>query len=248
MATTDANGHYQFSLPSAGERSAEDATRLQEGFRYTVSQPKGPQDYLAGKLTDDNVHVLFGPACGRSIVVDPDGAGQINLNFGELRPASLGGSVTLAGDQGTAVGVSGAVVNLTGTDDKGASVTLSRTTAADGSYRFDDLRPGAYGLKVILPPAYVPGQSLVGSLRGLAMTNGVAGISVLPGASGSGYDFTVSPTTSGGVQAPSTGGATHEVATPPSAGTDTTPSDLFDVFLLSVQRNLAAMKWTAWGW
>ena len=245
-ATTDASGHYQFSLPSAGERTAEDSTRLQEGFRYTVSQPKGPPGYLGGKLTDDNVRALFVPACSRSIVVNPDAPGQTNLNFGELKPASLAGSVTLVGDQGTA-GVSGAVVNLTGTNDKGASVTLSRTTGSDGSYRFDDLRPGAYGLKLILPPGYEAGQSLIGSLRGLAMTNGVAGISVVPGAVGSGYDFTSRPTSAAGADVPASDGTARDVQTLPSAGTGTTPSYPFEGFLLSVQKNLAAMNWAAWG-
>ena len=245
-ATTDAAGHYQFSLPSAGERTAEDATKLQEGYRFTVSQPKAPPGYLAGQLTDDNVRALFEPACSRRIVVDADAAGQTNLNFGELKPASLAGSVTVAADQGAA-GVPGAVVNLTGTNDKGASVTLSRTTGADGSYHFDDLRPGAYGLKLILPPGYDAGQSLVGSLRGLAMTNGVAGISVVPGAVGSGYDFTARPTSAAVPDVPASDGVAHDVQTLPSAGTGTTPSDPFEGFFLSVQKNLAAMNWAAWG-
>ena len=245
-ATTDATGHYQFTLPSAGERSAEDALRLQEGFRYTVSQPEPLPGYLGGKLTDDNVRALFSPACSRRIVVDADAAGQTNLNFGELKPASLAGSVTVAGDHG-ASGVPGAVVNLTGTDDKGESVTLSRTTGADGFYLFDGLRPGAYGSKLILPPGYDAGQSLVGSLRGLAMTNGVAGIGVLPGAAGSGYDFTVMRTSAAGAGVPANDSATQEVATPPSGGTGAMSPDPFEEFLLSFRRNLDAMNWPAWG-
>lgn len=233
-ATTDSTGHYQFSLPSVGERTAEDATRLQEGYRYTVSQPKTPPGYLAGKLTDDNVRALFEPTCSRRIVVDADAAGQTNLNFGELKPASLAGSVTVAAAQGAA-GVPGAVVNLKGTDDKGASVTLSRTTGADGSYLFDGLRPGAYGSKLILPPGYDAGRSLVGSLRGLAMTSGVAGISVPQGAVGSGYDFTVIRTSAAGADVPANDSATQEVADP------------FEEFLLSFRRNLDAMNWPAWG-
>ena len=43
-----------------------------------------------------------------------------------------------AGEQG----ISGTLITLTGVDDMGQPVTRTATTAADGSYKFDRLRPG----------------------------------------------------------------------------------------------------------
>ena len=244
-ATTDASGHYQFDLPSISERTAEDVAALRDGYQYTVSQPHGPPGYLGGKLTDDNVKALFVPACSRSIVVRADGIDQLNLNFGELRIASLSGSVMLdtAGQAGGA-GVAGAVVNLTGTDDKGAAVSLSRTTVADGSYQFEDLRPGAYGLTVSPPSGYAVGRSLVGPLMGMATPNGVAGISVLPGAVGPGYDFTLTQARSGVTPASAIRGMIDSVRTSGSGNSVPTPSGPFDELLRSFQRSLSAFDWT----
>ncbi|REM06666.1 hypothetical protein DSI28_10435, partial [Mycobacterium tuberculosis] len=43
-------------------------------------------------------------------------------------------------------GIEGVTIELTGTDDTGASVTRSVQTDADGRFAFADLRPGTYTL------------------------------------------------------------------------------------------------------
>ena len=246
-ATTDTSGHYQFDLPSISERTAEDVAALRDGYQYTVSQPHGPPGYLGGKLTDDNVKALFVPACSRSIVVRADGIDQLNLNFGELRTASLSGSVMLdtAGKAGSAGGT-GAVVNLTGTDDKGAAVSHSRTTVGDGSYNFGDLRPGAYGLTVNPPASFDVTRSHVGPLMGLATLNGVAGISVSPGGIETKYDFTLTRSASD-VTLTSNTGSSGSVPVQGSGDTVPTASPSFEELLLSFQRSLASMNWALWG-
>ena len=243
-ALTDADGRYQFTIPSGAAQTPEDANNLQHGGRYTVSQPHHPSGYLDGLLTADNASpIRNGCRNFRLIAVNPGGADQPDSNFGELIPARLAGSVVL--DTAGGAAASGAVVNLTGTDDRGEAVSLSRTTAADGSYQFDSLRPGDYGLTVSPPSGYAVAGSVAGPLSGQATPGGVAGISVPPGAVGVGYDFDL----------------THSVAVvslPPatvrsdslSAGAGvaaTTPSlASFAEILSSFQRSLATLDWTTW--
>lgn len=61
----------------------------------------------------------------------------------------------------------GVEITLTGTDDLGASVNVTTTTSAvDGSFLFDDLRPGTYSLSEGTVAADLDGDETVGSLVG----------------------------------------------------------------------------------
>ena len=101
-------------------------------------------------------------------------------NFGELPPALVAGRVYADNNdngsiEGSETGLSGVVVNLTGTDDTGAAVTRTTTTGADGSYAFDDLRPGSYSVAEPTQPAgTVNGRTTPGTLGGTATTPAVA--------------------------------------------------------------------------
>ncbi len=66
------------------------------------------------------------------------GTDATGYDFGELAAAALSGAVFVdANDNGVReageAGLAGVAINLTGTDDLGAAVSRSATTAADGS-------------------------------------------------------------------------------------------------------------------
>ncbi len=110
-------------------------------------------------------------------------------NFSDPTPASLSGSVYVdANDNGVfdtgETALAGVVVTLTGTNDLGIAVSLTATTAANGSYSFISLRPGTYTLTETLPANFLTGTDTVGSQGGtlgsgviasIALTNGIVG-------------------------------------------------------------------------
>ncbi|MEK8049520.1 SdrD B-like domain-containing protein [Ideonella sp. DXS22W] len=66
--------------------------------------------------------------------------------------------------------MAGVTITLTGTDDLGASVTLTTTTLADGSYKFDNLRPGTYTVNEgTVPAAYLDGKDTAGTIGGVSV-------------------------------------------------------------------------------
>ena len=85
-------------------------------------------------------------------------------------------------------GVSGVAVTLTGSNDQGP-VIVPATTAADGSYSFQNLRPGTYTLTESPPSNYLPGTVNVGSLGGGAGSSQITTIVVSAGNQGTQYDF-----------------------------------------------------------
>lgn len=100
-------------------------------------------------------------------------------------PTSLAGFVYLdrnrngSRDAGEA-GIARVGVTLAGIDDLGQEVQHTILTAADGSYRFADLRPGTYSIAVNPSPAYTEGLPGGGTVSGIALREGI---------SGTGYDF-----------------------------------------------------------
>jgi hypothetical protein len=151
---------------------------LQPG-QYTVVEPQTPAGYLDGKNTADNVNVLP-PVPKNTIPVTLDAQNSsLNNNYGKLLPLSLSGYVYVdnpntgirvpptAGIPGSQ-GIGGVTINLTGTDDLGNPVSASTVTAADGSYSFNNLRPGTYAINEPQQPAgYLDGKSTIGSQGGL---------------------------------------------------------------------------------
>ena len=99
--------------------------------------------------------------------------------------------------QGGETGLSSVTVTLTGTDHLGNPVSLTTTTAGDGSYSFTGLRPGSYVVTETQPAGYLDGKETVGSTYGGSVNNLVdnqviPGLSIPtggPSSSGANYNF-----------------------------------------------------------
>ena len=61
-------------------------------------------------------------------------------------------------------GIGSVTLTLTGTNDLGNSVNATTTTAADGTYSFNNLRPGTYQVVETQPANYLDGKATVGSI------------------------------------------------------------------------------------
>jgi uncharacterized repeat protein (TIGR01451 family) len=185
--TTDADGRYAF-------------TNLRPGT-YAVTEDDAsvvPTPHLDGK---DTAGTAGGTLAGGSPKFDqiaaialPQNTAATGYNFGELRPASLAGSVFLDADNDSArgvleTGIAGVTITLTGTDDRGAAVNLTTTTAGDGTYSFTALRPGTYTLSETQPASFGDGGDAVGTLGGTLGNDVLSAIAVAAGQSGADYAF-----------------------------------------------------------
>ena len=207
-ATTTAAGDYRFDdLLAAGAGG------------YTVTE-QATQPTFEGKVTI-NGRTTAGSTGGTAtaVVTLPSAISAIPLaagvdatanNFGELLSVGLSGTVfaDLANDGiqqlPNDLGLGGVTLNLTGTDDLGAAVTATTTTAADGTYSFTGLRPGTYTVTEPTQPAgTVNGITTAGSAGGTAtpvatLPSVISGIPlVTSGAFSTGNNFAEIPNNSG---------------------------------------------------
>jgi hypothetical protein len=109
-------------------------------------------------------------------------------------PASLSGYVYLdANNNGTFDSgeqpIANVVVTLTGKDNLGDSISLTRCTAADGSYSFLGLRPGTYTLTETTPAGYLDGKDTIGSQGGTTSQDKFSNIVLTAGTNGVNNDF-----------------------------------------------------------
>ncbi len=113
-----------------------------------------------------------------------------NYNFGELPPASIAGKVHVntTGDcaDPTNPPLAGVTIHLL---DSAGNIIASATTAADGTYHFDNLAPGTYGVQEIQPQAYFNGATYQGSAGGSVVANLVTNIVLVAGLHAVHYDF-----------------------------------------------------------
>jgi hypothetical protein len=108
-------------------------------------------------------------------------------------PSSLSGVVT---DTAKHVGFAGITVTLTGTDSLGNAVSLTTTTAADGTYNFTGLAAGTYTLTAAIPNFYVDTGDMAGTVGGTQDgtttqpgTGVISSIALGAGQNGINYDF-----------------------------------------------------------
>jgi hypothetical protein len=91
------------------------------------------------------------------------------------------------------LGVATIRVIIAGVDDRGASVKLATTTAADGSFSFEGLRPGIYTLREVLPRFFRDQGTVAGTSGGKAHVARIGDISLAAEAIASGYNFGTLP-------------------------------------------------------
>jgi len=87
------------------------------------------------------------------------------------------------------IGIPGVLVTLTGADDQGRFVEVSRLTADDGSYLFEDLEPGTYAIDESQPDAFRDGKDTLGSLDGKLSNDRFSNIVLTADAEATGYNF-----------------------------------------------------------
>jgi protocatechuate 3,4-dioxygenase beta subunit len=158
---------------------------------YTIVQPVLPPGYLNGLKTSGNITPIAGSNLVNYIHVSLGPTSSLTSNnFGEVRPASLGGYVYYdLNDNGIKdpgePGLGGIGVTLSGVNDLGQAVNLAVLTAADGSYNFTNLRPGIYTLGERGPDGYIDGKDTIGTPGGttaldqfvnIHLTSGYAGV------------------------------------------------------------------------
>jgi hypothetical protein len=190
--TTASDGTYSFSTDSSGKV-------LWPGtYQVVETQPTG---YFLGAATVGTVNgTVDGTVSSAtkiiSIVVTSGQAG-INYLFGDVKGVTISGTVyqDMNGSgtySSSDPGVAGATVTLTGTNNIGQSITVTTTTASNGTYTFNAdssgnaLRPGTYQVTETIPSSYLPGTNFVGTLIGTP-DNFAQGFAEALSGSGPGY-------------------------------------------------------------
>lgn len=175
---TAADGSYRFTLLLAGT--------------YTITETQ-PEGLLDGNDSAGNSGGTVGDDEISDIALDPAEV-NTNVNFGELSPASIAGSVFRDANNNAfrdtqETGIEGVTVTLAGIDDRGQGVTRTATTDSNGDYTFTNLRPGTYTIVETHPAAFLDGQESAGDSGGTVGNDQVSNITLRPGDSRTGVTF-----------------------------------------------------------
>ncbi len=177
--TTDSTGYYQFNSLMPGT------------YAVTVAQPAG---YYPGL---DSSGTAGGTAHNPGNLIDgiplAGGVVGLNYNFGELLPASVGGTVFVDLNNNGVIDsgdtrLAGVTVYL---EDSSGNIVDSTTTDSQGNYSFTDLQPGTYAVEEVPPGGYLENSDWIGSAGG--QTDGLTrmvNINLGQGVAGTGYNFT----------------------------------------------------------
>ncbi len=159
---------------------------------YTVTE-KQPGAFLDGKdAAGAYGGLVSNDACSGIILASGDPAAD--YNFGELRGAKLSGFVYVDSNANGVrnsgePGIAGVLLTLTGTDDLGNSVSLTRLSGTSGLYCFRNLRPGTYTITETQPQAFQDAQEQVGNSGGVALSDQIVNILLEAGFNGANYNF-----------------------------------------------------------
>ncbi|NLY01624.1 MAG: hypothetical protein GXY83_36520 [Rhodopirellula sp.] len=175
---TDAAGFYRFD-------------GLRPGNTYGVAEVQ-PEGYYDGTDTPGTAGgTAENPGDKISGVQLGSGIHGKNYNFGELRPASIGGRVFVDGDEddkydsGEKV-LGGVTVYLL---DASGERIASALTDSSGQYAFTDLRPGVYGVEEVQPADYFDGKDYVGTAGGSLANDRITQVVLASGAAAVEYNF-----------------------------------------------------------
>lgn len=129
-----------------------------ESYVYLYSRFGG---IFGGKANGGFEEWAVRKSCGEPPPLPAPPAGTSSLS-GMVFFDDLQDGVFNEGDRGLA----GVTINLIGTDYLGNNVNLTVLTAADGTYRFDNLRAGTYSIVETQPVEFDDGPDFAGSLGG----------------------------------------------------------------------------------
>ena len=95
----------------------------------------------------------------------------VNYDFGELKPATISGFVSISTPDGDCVdpnspghsGIAGVTIQLFG---ENGTLIEETTTDQNGFYEFANLRPGTYSVVEVQPEAYLDGSEHIGDVNG----------------------------------------------------------------------------------
>ena len=87
------------------------------------------------------------------------------------------------------VGIAHVTITLSGTDDLGNTATLTTTSQDDGSYKFDDLRPGHYVITDLQPKTFKDAVDNAGSQGGTPSHGAITNVVVGSGVAGTNNNF-----------------------------------------------------------
>ena len=166
--TTTVDGNYTFVKVPPGNYFMQESQPAGYGSTPTVSSPAATD---VRPLT-----VANGPLAG--------------VDFADTL-SSISGLVYLDNNGNQALDpatdttrLPGITITLTGIDASGASVTRTTVTAADGTYRFDDLKTGTYSVTESQPAIYGTGGATPGSSGGTGGSNTNVISAIVPPAGG----------------------------------------------------------------
>jgi protocatechuate 3,4-dioxygenase beta subunit len=208
---TDSQGRYKFDNLEIGT------------FRVVESQPAGYKSVGAtpGKVNGQT----------RGVVTTSDilsqatllgGEDSVRNDFAEYLPVSIAGKVHVnnTGDCSNPDNppLAGVIVHLL---DANGNVIATATTGTDGRYKFDDLRPGTYGVREEQPIGYFSGATFVGSAGGTKGSDIVTNVVLVGGTNAVNYDFCEIPpaSISGYVYVDTNNNGSKDVGEAPIPGT-----------------------------
>ncbi len=213
--TITLTGNTAFNQPvTVTTTTAADGTYLFNSLlpgKYAVTQTQ-PADYfdgpdVLGTIVVGPDHTPAPPANYGSlendrffdIVVENGNSRGREYNFIEYVKNSLSGTVFLdLNDSGVQdagePGIAGAQLVLIGTNDLGAAINQTVISASDGTYSFNNLRPGVYSITETTPPGFLDGKDAVGTTNGkingkLDGNDRIVDINLGGCVSGVGYNF-----------------------------------------------------------
>lgn len=172
QAITDANGDYRFiDLPAGTYTVTEQLAQPVVGGVTTLNGTTVAGN-VGGVATGTATTTGTVPSAVNNLVLPAGGHSQRN-DFGEILGVAVSGRVFFDGNNDGVqsgageTGIDGVTIQLTGTDDTGATVNLTTTTDANGDFRFDGLRPGTYTVTEPQQPAGTSnGQTTAGNVGG----------------------------------------------------------------------------------
>ncbi|MBN2579059.1 MAG: carboxypeptidase regulatory-like domain-containing protein [Pirellulales bacterium] len=191
VALLDAAGNPTGQTAVTDEKGFFSFTNLYPGaYGLAETQPEGYLDGIDTAGTAGGTAQNPGDRIDRIVLMG--GITGERYLFGEIRPASVAGRVYADQDLDYLIGpddlmLAGVTVYLL--DAEGNQVA-STTTNEKGEYRFDNLAPGAYGVREVQPAGYLDGPDYVGSVGGtLAENDLITQITLGPGVDAVEYNF-----------------------------------------------------------